>query len=178
MSSSETFSDNLDHTGRFAVAYVAIFIFFLIDLVSLSSVGAGLTNFPFFLIAVYYWSLYRPTLLPVWLVFTAGIITDIISGAPLGLNAALLVLVRFIIANQRRYLAGQTFIVVWLGFCLVLTLSLLFQWGIIALTALALFPMHDFGFVLLSGIAIFPLASAILHLTHKFLRPSHLRLRI
>lgn len=171
-------SENFDHFLRHGITYLVITVFFLLDLISLSSVGAGLSNFPFFLINIYYWSLYRPAILPIWLTFIAGIITDIISGAPLGLNAALFVFLRWAIAHQRLYLTSQTFVVMWLGFCVALAFSLIFQWFVISVIALTFSPIHDFGFAMLSGIAIFPLVVILLHLAHKILPMSEARMRI
>lgn len=173
-----TFGEQLEYAARIGAAYLLVAFFFLFDLVSFSSIGADLANLPFFLIAVYYWSLYRPTLLPVWLVFIAGFITDAVSGAPLGVSAALYVLVRWVIGQQRRYLAGQNFPVVWLGFMFVLAFSLLFQWVVIGLVNWRFSPPADLGGAFLCGVAIFPLINVVLHITHRLLPVSDTRMHI
>ena len=42
------------------------------------------------LASIYYWSLYRPDLMPAALVFALGLLYDILSGAPVGSHAAML----------------------------------------------------------------------------------------
>lgn len=68
--------------------------------------------------AVFYWSIYRPELLPPWIAFAIGLIQDLVSGGPVGLNALILVLVAAYVAGQRRVFLARSFIVGWGGFTL------------------------------------------------------------
>ena len=71
------------------------------------------------LIAIYYWTLYRPDLMPVAAVFIVGLMYDALRGAPIGANAAVFVVVHGIIDSQRRFFTGKSFSIAWLGFALV-----------------------------------------------------------
>lgn len=71
------------------------------------------------LMAVYYWALYRPDLMPVGAVFVVGLLEDVLTGAPLGLNAFLFLLVHGLIRSRRRLIAGKGFAIVWVVFMLV-----------------------------------------------------------
>ncbi|MFQ5535048.1 MAG: rod shape-determining protein MreD [Sphingomonadales bacterium] len=71
------------------------------------------------LIAVFYWGLMRPDLLPAAAVFAVGLLNDIVTGGPLGLSAIALMLARGLIVSQRRVFLGKPFIVGWCGFAIV-----------------------------------------------------------
>lgn len=68
------------------------------------------------LMAVYYWAIYRPTMMPPFLAFAAGLLLDVITYAPMGMNALLFVVVQWVVRGQRVFLTGQPFIMIWIGF--------------------------------------------------------------
>jgi len=70
--------------------------------------------------AVFYWGLYRPQHLPVWLGFLLGLILDVLSGPVLGLYGVMYVLLRQVGKAQRRYLVMRNFIMLWLTFSALL----------------------------------------------------------
>lgn len=71
------------------------------------------------LISVYYWSIFRPDLMPASAAFLLGLIVDILGGGPPGLNALVLITVNWAASGQRRALAGKSFAVGWLGYLLI-----------------------------------------------------------
>lgn len=84
---------------------------------------------PFFaLIAVYFWGIYRPDLLPIWAVFALGALQDLLTGAPPGVTSLALVLVYALAVSQRRIVLGQSFGVEWAGFMLVAAGAGSFVW--------------------------------------------------
>lgn len=104
-------------------------------LIFLSALPLGIPYFssvtPFFaLIAVYFWSIYRSEIFPIWIVFVLGLIQDLILGTPLGITALILILVRSLSVSQRRFLLGQSFIVEWAGFILVALGASFLAWAI------------------------------------------------
>ncbi len=145
---------------------VALFIF---NTISLSYPLTGGIKAPLFLMTIYYWSIFRPTIVPAWLVFAAGGVLDILSGLPLGINAFVFVAVQWIVSDQRRFLMGQPFIMVWSGFCLVVVLTGLVQWFLFGLVHLHWTPLHPVWISMVLGMFIFPLVNVMLHLTHKLL---------
>jgi rod shape-determining protein MreD len=79
---------------------------------------------PYFgVMAVYYWSLYHPRLMPSWYVFAAGLLHDALSGAPPGLMALTLLLVREFGNSQRQLLLSGSFLQIWLGFFLAAAMA-------------------------------------------------------
>ena len=73
----------------------------------------------FTVIGVFYWSIYRPDLVPALLVFAIGLLHDLLAGGPIGLMALLLVALHALCAAQRRVFVGKSFAVGWWGFAMV-----------------------------------------------------------
>ena len=71
------------------------------------------------LMAVFYWTVHRPDLMRPWAVFLIGILDDILSGTPLGVNSLVLLFVHWTIVAQHRVFRGKSFVLVWLAFALV-----------------------------------------------------------
>lgn len=82
----------------------------------------------FLLMAVYYWTIMRPEALPSPLVFVAGLLFDLLSGHPLGMNAMILIVAQWLVSTQRKFLSGQSFMVIWAGFSIVALGSAALQW--------------------------------------------------
>jgi len=80
------------------------------------------------LTAVYYWSIFRPDLMPAWMAFALGLLHDLLTGAPLGLGAAVLLTAWFAVAAQRRFFAHATFAMLWAGFVLIAAMALAVEW--------------------------------------------------
>jgi|SRR5690625_3935078 len=80
------------------------------------------------LTAVYYWAVFRPDLLPAWLVFLLGLLQDLLMGAPLGVGVVSLVSMHFFVAAQRKVFVSPTFAMLWVFFGLFAAASLLLSW--------------------------------------------------
>jgi len=85
------------------------------------------------LLAVYHWSVARPELMPAYAVFLVGLVQDLLTATPIGLNAVVLLIVYGIVVWQHRFLAGKSFGIVWLGFALVSLGAVSLGWGLASL---------------------------------------------
>ncbi|MHA1569846.1 MAG: rod shape-determining protein MreD [Alphaproteobacteria bacterium] len=116
----------------------------------------------FALIAVYYWTIHRPDLLPAPAVFAVGLFVDLVSGVPLGVNGLILLLVYAVVLAQRRFFHGKSFLVVWWGFSLVAAVSAMVIWLLLALLS-GQFPAPlPVAFQFGVNLAVYPLASWLL----------------
>ncbi len=169
MALNVSFKDRVDAALRVVVP-LGLMVFLLVaSVAALSYPLSFFSKIPFFLIGIYYWSIYRPTLVPPWFMFAAGISIDIINALPLGLNALSFVLFRWLITDQRRFLMGQPFLVIWIGFLLLALVFVFVQWGIFSLINSFAIPVGELLFsVILSG-TVFPVIYFLFHLTHKIL---------
>jgi len=113
------------------------------------------------LISVYYWSVFRPELMPAGAAFLLGLLVDVLSGGPPGLNALVLILVHWAAAGQRRTLAGKSFAVGWLGYLLIAAGAAIINWVFASLfhtTAIASVPLvvsHAIGTAAYPLVALF-----------------------
>ena len=71
------------------------------------------------LCAVFFWSLYRPDLIPLGFLFFIGLIIDVLSGKILGQTPLMWFLVYWLVISQRRILVKANFMMVWAAFSFV-----------------------------------------------------------
>ncbi len=169
MSSLPTITERLKHDGAFVLPYGFIALLFLLNIVAIPLPVLSGTEIPLVLMAIYYWSMYRPTLIPAWLLFIMGILMDLISVLPLGLNAVIFVASGLGIARKRRFLMTQPFIVVWIGFCALCFGMLSLRWALISVLNWYLFPFTSILNSSLLGGLLFPFMCVMLRMTHKIL---------
>jgi rod shape-determining protein MreD len=65
--------------------------------------------------AVFFWSVFRPAILPPPAVFALGLLQDLLGFAPLGTGVLTLLLVHGLALRLRGFLARRSFVVVWLA---------------------------------------------------------------
>jgi rod shape-determining protein MreD len=164
-----TLIEHFDTGARKLLPYSLMLLLLLLNSVHLPFSAGSDIKAPLFLIGLYYWSIYRPTLIPPWMAFTAGILADLLGGLPLGLNACVFVIVQWTISDQRRFLMGQSFVMIWFGFLLLCLFSSFAEWCIFGLMNMAWPSLKSLAFSILLGMALFPFISVILHWTHKIL---------
>lgn len=130
---------------------------------------AGLTPISpwLLLILVYFWTVHRPDLLPIWAVFGLGLLSDLLGGGPIGPGTFALLLIYGAVKAQRRYILPHSFIVQWIVFALVAILaeSLLFLSQMIALRAIL--AVEPAAFQVLMTIAIYPCLAWVFVLTQN-----------
>jgi rod shape-determining protein MreD len=116
----------------------------------------------FTLMAAYYWTIYRPDLLPALWLFLIGTIQDLLSGGLPGVTAVTLLLARGIVLPQRHYFVARPFPYIWAGFTLLTAGAMLFSW---ALHSLLDGELLDLGGPVLRAvltISVFPIANFLL----------------
>lgn len=156
---------------RFTFPYILLLICFQLDVFVHKLPVLEVSAPSFMLMGIYYWSVYRPTLLPDWMVFLLGALKDFIVGIPIGFSSLLFVSVNWGVRAQRRFLYGQSFAMLWLGY----TLISLFHALILLITS---FFMHGSEMVMfdwkmmLCGIILFPFFWIAFYATHKALPDS------
>lgn len=114
------------------------------------------------LMGVYYWAIYRPDLLPAWMAFLIGLLYDITSGTPLGVNALVLLLVQGVAAAQRRFFLGKSFLVAWWAFGLLAAGAMGMAWLLISLLGGQVVDPAPVFFEYLLTMGLFPLLTWLL----------------
>lgn len=77
---------------------------------------------------VYYWIVHNQRAIPVLALFMLGLVEDFASGAPLGMNPLILIIVYVLLANQRRFFTNRSFAVCWAGFAIIASAAMAFSW--------------------------------------------------
>ena len=76
-------------------------------------------SFPFVLGIIFYFAVFNPKVLNVFLVFFLGLMMDTMTVLPLGFNAFGYVFIFFIANLFQSYLINMVFVQLWLVFCLL-----------------------------------------------------------
>ena len=124
---------SLDLASRKLTPFLLSLVLVILNLVPLHLPGYATISPNFALMAIYYWALHRPSLLPSGAVFIVGLLQDVMSGGPIGQNAAILVVVYIIAISQARFFYGKSFFVVWWGFMVVSLCVTTMEWIIASL---------------------------------------------
>ena len=100
----------------------------LITLFFISLNGNSVVNFTFFsvnihYILIYYWTLRRPDSLGYGFIFLSGIISDVVFGLPLGINALSLLFIAAVAAYARTVTVRISLINDWISFIPALILA-------------------------------------------------------
>lgn len=162
-------SEQMEMFLRVCVPYIVMFILFILNMVFFSTPLSMTIEIPFVVMVIYYWSIYRPTLIPPLLVFLIGASLDLISGFPVGLSSFVFLVIRKTVSDQRLFLTGQSFMAVWLGFALVSVISTLVQWMLFGLMHFHWTPLQPVNLTIIAGILLFPVIAFILNLSHRVL---------
>lgn len=152
-----------------AAAQALTFFLFILNIVSFSLPFMGQMHPFFLLMAVYYWAVYRPTLMPPWIVFAYSVVLDVLSGLPPGTNAFVLIAVQWVVKDQRLFLMGQPFVMVWIGFAITAAVTSFLQWAIIALFQGETIPIGEAMASTGLSILLFPIVTLLLLLAHRML---------
>lgn len=123
----------------------------------------------FLLMAIYYWALYRPTIISPAFAFAYGIALDLLASNPVGITAILLITFQWLVRDQRTFLMGQSFLVIWSALAVISIMYEIMQWGLYALFTLSIPAWENSAYSALISILIFPLISLLLNLTHRLL---------
>ncbi|MBK3776351.1 rod shape-determining protein MreD [Azospirillum sp. YIM DDC1] len=162
-----TLWQRLDKTGRNLAPFAVTVMLALggmvpVPLPGYASVAPFLTA-----IAVYYWAIHRPDLMGPGTAFLIGLLQDLLTGGPLGVNALVLVLVHWAVSSQRRVLASSTFALMWFGFGLVMMGVACIQWLAFAALQASVLPFRPALFQALLTMAFFPAVAWMLIRVHR-----------
>ncbi|MBK8175950.1 MAG: rod shape-determining protein MreD [Rhodospirillales bacterium] len=157
-----SFLRRADTVSRHLVPCALTFAMLFVGLVPLHlpSFQAVAPSLP--LIAVFYWTLYRPDLMPVLAVFLIGLLQDILGGLPIGVSSVTFVCVHAAVTSQRRFFIGKSFSIIWLGFTVVAVGALALSWLLSCAYYGASVSLHAVAFQVLITVGCFPVVCWLL----------------
>ena len=143
----------------------------LISLMPLSISGGMFTTPAFPLMAIYFWALNRPELMPPLAVFGLGLIQDLLTGGPLGLWALVYLVAYAFIDTQRLILISRVPHRIWIGFGLVMLVAALTAWAVGSLAYGQPVSPVRLAIQALISIAVYPVAGRLLAFVHRRMLP-------
>ncbi len=153
---TESFAQQLDLFARRLFPFSLSVLLVVLSVVPVPIPGYALVAPAFSLMAVYYWAIHGPDLMPPVAVFVIGLLQDILTGAPTGVSAFVLLLVYAAMRNQRRPFLGKPFLVMWFGFVVVAPAATFVEWLVASAAIGKLIPSHPTVVALLLTLALYP----------------------
>ena len=157
------------HSLKLVGLYAVLFLLILLNLVKFPLLGNDGGKLSFLLIGIYFWTIYRPTLLPYPVIFGAGLLLDLLSGGLVGLNALGFMIVAMIVRGQRRFLLGQSWSVVWAGYCVAVTLLMGIHYLVYCMASATILSPIPLGFNLVISYLLYPLILPPMMLLNRLL---------
>ncbi len=161
------FWQKLDTSARNSAPAAVTILFVLIGVIPLQIPLYGPVASLLPLIALYYWVIHRPDLLPFSVVFGIGLLHDLLTGAPIGVNAFVFLLTAWIILTQRRILAGMPFLIVWWAFAMVAALASLLEWAAYSAIHAEIMPVQPAAYRVMITAALYPIPAGLLHMVQR-----------
>lgn len=125
----------------------------------------------FALMAVFYWTLYRPDLLPVVTIFVIGLLQDLLLGGIVGVTPIMLICCHAVLLNQRRIFLGKPFALSWWGFAVVALAAEAFQWTVHGMVVARIPDILPSLVQAVATVLLFPLVVWLLVFVHRHLVP-------
>ncbi|MCC7284493.1 MAG: rod shape-determining protein MreD [Acetobacteraceae bacterium] len=129
----------LDRAARAALPSMLAVLLLVLSAVPLGLPGLRGLAPAFAVPIVYFWSIWRPALVPPATVFAIGVLADLLGAAPLGVSSLTLLLLAGLVDANRRMLARQSALAGWLLFVPFSALTLALTWALTSL--LSFWPM-------------------------------------
>ncbi len=157
----------LETGGRRVLPFLVTLLMILLTVMAgpVPDIAAITPLFP--LMAVYYWSVYRPDLLRLPGLFVLGVIWDALAGLPLGLSALGFIVTAQLVQSQRHIFTDQSYPTLWLGFAIVVVGLQSLQWLLLSLLASQALPLLSLFLQSLFTLALFPFCAWLLILLQR-----------
>ena len=123
------------------------------------------------IICVYYWTLKRGYLFSYISAFWIGLIMDIYSSTPLGMNILMMMLLVWVTGWLTKYFKGSSFSATWMVFASVSLLITFVKWLVFSIYFKQFAPIAEILLNLLSTIMFYPLIAYINILIQNSLLP-------
>ncbi|MDR3500478.1 MAG: rod shape-determining protein MreD [Parvibaculum sp.] len=126
----------------------------------------------FALMAIYYWAIVRPEMFPVYAVFLVGLLSDLLSGGPIGLWAFVYVLTYAVVLSQRFLIVSGAFSVFWLGFLLAAAFAGVASWTVASISYGQVLAARPIVLHMLVTVIVFPVFSWLFGRIERRILPS------
>jgi rod shape-determining protein MreD len=115
----------------------------------------------FAFMAIYYWAVVRPEMFPASAVFVVGLLSDLLSGGPIGLWVFVYLASYWAILSQRFLVMNTAFSVFWFGFLLACLFAGMLAWIVACILFGTFVPLKPVLWHMLMTVALFPLFAGL-----------------
>lgn len=157
----------IDNLARLVTPAVLTVILLAVSQVPLQIPNAGPVFPDIILIAIYYWTVYRPDLMPFWMVFLIGLLQDLLGGDALGVSSMIYLAVYGAVAAQRRFFLTRSYSMIWAGFVIVGAGVVVLSWLLHVLVLGRAVEVTPAIFQFLTTIAAYPLLAWLFTQTQR-----------
>ena len=157
----------VDNVAKLATPTLLTILLVPVSLVPLQIPNAGPVFPDIILIAIYYWSVYRPDLMPYWMVFMIGLLQDLLGGDALGVSSMIFLAVYGAVVAQRRFFMSRSFVMIWAGFVMVAAGVVVLSWGLQTMVLGRQVHLGPAVFQYLTTIAAYPLLAWLFAQTQR-----------
>ncbi len=148
-------------------------MFVLLSAVPLRLSGNDLFMPMFSIIAIFYWGLYKPRVLPYWFAFLLGLVQDALFGQPMGIISLLLLLFQAMVHTQRRVLAREAFWAIWFGFSMLTFTFFSLYWILVSLYEMKIMEWQPALLQWAATAAVYPLVHVFFNALYAILPSRH-----
>ena len=118
--------------------------------------------------AIFFWLLYLPKLLPLYIILIVGVLQDIIYLSPIGSTALVFLLLIFLFEKYNKFFLEPSFFELFVSFIALFTIGVLALWALNSLINLKFLLINiNFVYEILLNIFFFPINYFFLHLCFK-----------
>lgn len=160
-------SERMDDWGRRLGPAATVLVLLFFGLVPFGVPGLPLIAPAGTQIAVFYWAVYRPDLMPPLAAFGLGFVQDALAGTPLGVGSLAFLILQGIAVSQRKAFVGKPYILVWFGLAVATAIAACASWALSSIILGGFIPLERPLFQALATIALFPVFSWVLVRIHR-----------
>ncbi len=118
--------------------------------------------------AIFFWLIYLPNLLPLYIIIIIGILQDIIFLSPLGSTPLVFLFLIFLYEKYNKFFLEPSFFELLISFIILFTVGMLFFWGLNSLINLKFLSLSvSFINEILLNLFFFPINYFILYFFYK-----------
>ena len=158
---SDELSENIVAYLQRFLPFLTSVVWILFSYVPLNFSSANILRPDVGLICVFFWSLHRSDIFNLFSVYFLGLVTDIITSAPLGSNIFSFLIMYLLVSNLAAYFNAKPFVVTWCGFALFCAFTLLGRWLLVSVYYSQFLPLSFLMFSLFFTIAIYPVVGLV-----------------
>jgi rod shape-determining protein MreD len=157
-----SFWQRIDLAARNVTPLLISILLVLLSVLPIPAPGLNTITPAFALMSLYHWAIYRPNLMPFSAVFAIGLLHDLLTGAPVGLFTLVFLTTYGVAVTQRRFIAGKSFLIYWLGFVMLAAAAAFESWVLASAWHVTVLDLRPVMFQFLVSVGIFPMLAWIL----------------